>query len=187
MVNRHVPGNPAPDRIADDRRPLDAELVHQYKDQGDGACVGIVAGRVRRREAGAGQVEPHDAVVRLQRLGPGLERVQAGAEAVQQDDRRRVLRPVIAHMQLRARHRQHVARLPEIGLLQNSARLVRRVQPAAAEQHRRQRHAEKDRSQFQHRLASYPPQDIAQRSGIAKVQPVIAERQRLIPRRQTTI
>ena len=146
MVRRHVPGNPSPDGIANDRRLVDAEPVHQNKDQGDGACVSIVTGRVRRREARAGQVEPHDAVVRLQRLGPGLECVQAGTEAVQQNDGWRILRPVFAHMQLGACDRQHVARLAQVYLLERGARRVRRVQPAATEQHRRQRHPEKDRS-----------------------------------------
>jgi hypothetical protein len=133
-------------RVADDGGFGDAEPVHQRGQHLHAARIGVVGGRVGAGQAEAGQIVADNAELVGQRVGPFIPRLQAGAEAVQQDHRRRIARPGVAHMQPDAGDIQVVGRRDVVFRLQRGARLVGRVEKESCPH----QHSQQDDDDDQH-------------------------------------
>ena len=142
MRGSEGPGDAPPHRTPDEGRARHTKPVQQRQQQRYAARIGIVACWIGAGQAEARQVHADDAVIGLQQGRPVLPGVQAGAEAVQHDDGRRIARAGIAHMKPDAGDLDEGGGWCGIGRFQRPAWLVGRIEPeAAAQQHNAQQHS----------------------------------------------
>jgi len=99
MLCSEGPGHAPPDRVPHEVGPGDPALVQQGLHQGHRAGIAVVALRVGLTQAAAGQIEAYHPVRAGQRQSPGFPGVQAGPEAVDHQDGRRIFRAGVAHVQ----------------------------------------------------------------------------------------